>query len=99
VPARPTAAQVYRRVFLSEQGAATWCRWNLLRGDPAMPYHTQRVLAGLGQEVRQLQAAGLLLDAHKLLLLAADIAQDPEGLFQFSRWAGCLVCAEPPSTA
>jgi hypothetical protein len=82
---------VYRRVFLSEEGAAMWCRWSLLRGDPALPYHTRRVLAGLGKEVQQLQAAGRLLDAHKLLLLAAAMAQDPEGVFQFSRWVGALL--------
>ncbi len=73
-------------MFLSETGAATWCHWHVLRGDPAQPYHYQVMLRGLQAEVAQLTAAGRLLDAHKLLLLAAAVAQDHEGVFQFSRW-------------
>jgi hypothetical protein len=42
---------LYQRVFLTEAAAQAWHSWNSMRGDPAQPFHYQRLLRRLQQQV------------------------------------------------
>ncbi|KAI8469832.1 MAG: hypothetical protein J3K34DRAFT_511818 [Monoraphidium minutum] len=88
-------ADVYRRVFLAREHAERWHRgWNDARGDPAQPFHYHAFVAAAQEQARrralrvaELEAAGRLLDAQKLLLLAGAALQDVGVLFHASRAA------------